>query len=44
MTVDELIDLLTEQPGYYPVRLNSTVPVIGLEVHAQESGPYVEVI
>lgn len=44
VTVDELIELLSEWPGYYPVRLSSTAPVAGLEVHSRESGPYVEVI
>lgn len=44
MTVEELIALLSEWPSYYPVRLNSTVPVSGLEVHAREAGPWVEVV
>ena len=44
MTVDELIDLLSEMPGYYPVHLNATVPVTDVHVQgAGEAGPHVVV-
>ena len=44
MTVDELIDRLTEVPGYYDVRLNGSIQVTGLELAATEDGPFVVVI